>query len=72
MSIQELLIENSNRPEIQEQIRQAAMKGASEAGFNLIIGYDNQVKYGTRESYENQEAVLNAAWERINETVNLD
>lgn len=72
MSIQELLIENSNRPEVQEQIRKAAMHGAADAGFNLIIWYDNQVKFGTRESYENQEAVIEAATARIYETVNLD
>lgn len=72
MNIQSLLIENSNRPKIQEQIRNAAVKGAADAGFNLIIGYDNQVKAGTRETYENFEAAIQAAVERINETVNLD
>lgn len=72
MSIQTLLIENSNRPEIQEQIRNAAVKGAADAGFNLIVGYDNQVKAGTLETYENFEAAIDAALERINETVNLD
>lgn len=72
MSIQQLLLENSNRPEIQEQIRAAAIKGAREAGFNLIIGYDNQVKAGTNETYENFSLATEAAWESINENVNLD
>lgn len=71
MRIQELLIENSNRPEVQDQIRKAAMQGAADAGFNLIIGYDNQVKFGTRESYENQEAAIQAAVDRVKETVDL-
>lgn len=72
MNIQTLLIENSNRPEIQQQIREAAVKGAANAGFNLIVGYDNQVKCGTKETYENYEAAVEAAVEEIKETVNLD
>ena len=72
MNIQTLLIENSNRPEIQQQIRNAAANGASDAGFNLIIGYDNQVKCGTQKTYENYDAAIQAAVERIQETVNLD
>lgn len=70
--IQRLLIENSNRPEIQQQIREAAVKGAQEAGYNMILSYDNQVKYGTRESYDNQEFAEQAAWNSIQENVNLD
>jgi hypothetical protein len=70
--IQRLLIENSNRPEVQQQIREAAVKGAANAGYNLIIGYDNQVKYGTRDSYDNQDAAEQAAWDSIQENVNLD
>ena len=72
MTIQSLLIENSNRPEIQDQIRKAAVEGAKAAGFNLIVGYDNQVKAGTQETYENFEVACIAAIERINETVTLD
>lgn len=72
MSIQQLLIENSNRPEVQQKIREAAMSGAADAGFNLIVGYDNQVKFGTQESYENQEAAIAAAWEKINEISELE
>lgn len=70
--IQRLLIENNNRPEIQGQIREAALKGAAEAGFNMIFGDDNQVKYGNQASYENQEDAERAAWDRIQETVNLN
>lgn len=72
MNIQTLLIENSNRPEIQEQIRAAAEKGAADAGFNLIVGYDNRPKAGTRETYENWEEAIFAAMQEIEETVNLD
>lgn len=71
MSIQELLIENSNRPEIQEQIRNAAVKGAADAGFNLIIGYDNQVKAGTQETYDCFDDAKAAAMEYVMETVEL-
>ena len=70
-TIQSLLIENSNRPEIQEQIRNAATKGASDAGFNLIIGYDNQAKAGTKETYERFEEAIAAAMECVMETVDL-
>jgi len=72
MKIQQLLIENSNRPEIQDQIRAAAIKGAADAGFNLIIGYDNQVKASTKETYEKLDEAKEAALEAINENVNLD
>ena len=70
--IEELLYENSNRPEIQEKIRQAAVKGAADEGFSLVIGYDNSLKFGDKETYENQSDALAAAESRIEETVNLD
>ena len=70
--IEEILYENSNRPEIQEKIRQAAVKGAADEGFSLVIGYDNSLKFGDKETYENQSDALAAAESRIEETVNLD
>lgn len=72
MNIQSLLIENNNRPEVQQEIREAAVKGAADAGFNLIIGYDNRVKCGTEETFNNFEAAIEAAVERVKEVVNLD
>lgn len=72
MNIQTLLIENSYRPVTQDQIREAAIKGASRAGYNLILGYDNQPKAGTRETYDNWEDCLEAAIEQVKEDVNLD
>ena len=72
MTIQSLLIENSNRPSIQQEIRDAAIKGAYEKGFNLILGYDNQPKAGTQETYENWGECLEAALQNVLETVNLD
>jgi hypothetical protein len=69
--ISELLIENSNRPEIQDQIREAAVKGAKEAGFCLVVGNDNEVKFGDEETYNNQDAAIAAAIARIEETVEL-
>ena len=63
---------HSNRPSIQQEIRDAAIKGAYEKGFNLILGYDNQPKAGTQETYENWGECLEAALQNVLETVNLD
>lgn len=70
--IETLIIENSNRPQVQKEVREAAVKGAAEAGYNMIIGYDNKVMYGTEDGYNNQEAALQAAWDKIMEDVELD
>lgn len=71
--IQQLLIENSSRPEIQQQIRESATKGAAEAGYNLWFDFNsNQVKFGTEETYNNQDAAIGAAMDYIKENVNLD
>lgn len=70
--IQDLLNENSNRPQIQAEIRKAAEKGAKEAGFSMTITSDNQVKYGNEETYNSQDEANHAAWKSIQENVNLD
>ena len=70
--IEKLLIENSNRPQVQKEVREAAVKGAAEAGYNMIIAHDNKVMYGTEDGYNNQEAALQAAWDKIMEDVELD
>jgi hypothetical protein len=69
--IAELLAENSNRPKIQDQIREAAVKGARDAGFNLVVGYDNEVKFGDEDTYHNQDLAIEAAIARVKETVEL-
>lgn len=71
-SIQNLLIENSNRPEVQAEIRKHAIEGARDAGFNIILGYDNKPAAGTKHTYENWEAAITAAKNRVAETVDLD
>lgn len=73
MRIQELLIENSNRPKIQQEIKDAAEKGASGAGFNIMVDlYKSAVVFIDQETHDNQEAAVQAAMEAIKETVNLD
>jgi hypothetical protein len=69
--ISELLAENSSRPEIQDQIREAAVNGARDAGFCLVIGNDNEVKFGDEETYHNQDLAIEAAIARVKETVEL-
>lgn len=48
------------------------MDGARDAGFNLVVGYDNKPWAGTQETYDNWEAATEAAIARIKEVVNLD
>ena len=72
MTIQSLLVENSKRPSIQQEIRDAAIKGAQAEGFTLLLGYDNTPKAGTKETYENWEQCLEAALQNVLENVNLD
>jgi len=71
-SITRLLIENENRPEIQEQIRAAAIQGAKDSGYNLILGYDNVPKSGNAMTYKEWEFAISFAIGRIEDTVNLD
>lgn len=70
--ITDLLNENSSRPQIQAEIRKAAEIGAKDAGFSMTITSDNHVKYGNEETYNNQDEANQAAWQSIQENVNLD
>lgn len=72
MNVQTLLIENTNRPEIQAKIKDAFEKGAKDAGFSLWIRADHTVAAGTLETYENFNAAVEAGLQRVRETVNLD
>jgi len=71
-SITRLLIENENRPDIQEQIRAAAIQGAKDFDYNLILEYDNIPKAGNKFTYDNWEFAISYAIERIEDTVNFD
>ena len=71
-SITRLLIENENRPDIQEQIRAAAIQAANDLGHNLILEYDNVPKAGSKFTYENWGFLMHYIIGRVEDTVNLD
>lgn len=69
--IQQLLIENENRPEIQKEIRKAAINGAKSAGYKIGFEEDNSIYYKNKKSYLESDEACYAAWERIQEDVDL-
>lgn len=69
MNFQNQILENSNNPQVQQQIANAAENGARDAGFKIAVNASTgRTTFLDQNSYDNQEDVFRAAQDRVNET----